>query len=361
MGHRKTRRVYDEKLTYENLYAAWYTVLHTCNNRRGLYEFALHGQARVALILDELKSRRYWPNRYRCFLIFEPKARLVMSQSIRDKVVNHLVAQQYLLPLLERTLIDANVATRKKKGSKYAKKMIGKYIAELQAKKPGAPIYAMKIDVSKYFYTIDHEILFKMLRRRIKDPDVLEILRRIVSETNKPYINKVIDAFNGFYGTKIPHYERGKGLSIGAMTSQFLAIYYLSDIDRKVKEELLCKYFIRYMDDFLLLGHDKAELYRIRAEIEKELKKMKLKVNSKSALYNCCSKAGVPFLGYRYYVDKKGKLRIVPLAKTVRRIRKRLKILHEYDFEKYERSYESYRGYFMNAVPMKKMGKNGGA
>lgn len=351
MGHRKTRRIYEAGLVYESLFEAWKTVLHTCNNHRGLYEFALHGQARVSVILEELRTRAYWPNRYRCFMIFEPKARLVMSQSIRDKVVNHFVARQYLLPLLERTLIDTNIATRKKKGSKYAKKVVRRYIAKLQAERPGATIYALKVDVSKYFYTIDHELLFKMLRRRIKDPDVLEILRRIVNETNKPYINKVIDGFNNYYGTDIPHYEYGKGLSIGAMTSQFLAIFYLNDVDHKVKEEMKCKYFIRYMDDFLILGHDRAGLYAIKKRIEEELVAMKLKVNPKSAVYNCCSRAGVPFLGYRYYVNSKGELKITPLAKTVRRIRRRLKILREHDYEKYKLSYESYRGYFMNAMP----------
>lgn len=302
MAHRKTRGVYDKALTYEKIYAAWNTVSHTCKNKQGLYEFALFAQARVAKILEELQLRKYWPNKYRCFMIFEPKPRLVMSQSIRDKVVNHFVAREYLLPLLERTLADANVATRKGKGSSYAMKMLKKYFAQMMAERPGEKIYALKIDVSKYFYTIGHEILFKMLRKRIKDKDVLEILRRIVGETNKPYINKVVDGFNKCYGVAIPYYEKGKGLSIGA-----------------------------------------------------KLRELKLEVNPKSAIYDCMTEAGFAFLGYRYYVDVDKGLRVVCLAETVRRVRRRLSVLTRHNREKYKRSYESYKGYFMNALPRREM------
>lgn len=360
MVHRKTRGIYDKALTYEKLYAAWNTVSHTCKNRRGLYEFSMHQQARVAKILEDLKARNYYPNKYRCFMIFEPKPRLVMSQSIRDKVVNHFVAQEYLLPLLDMALIDTNVATRYGKGSSYVSKMLRRYFAQLMAAKPGATIYALKIDISKYFYSIDHEILFEKLRKRVKDGDVLEILHRIVNETNQPYINSVIDGFNKYYGTTIPHYINGKGLSIGAMTSQFLAIYYLNDLDHYIKEKLHCKYYIRYMDDFLFLSHDKEELKRVKVAVESELVKLKLVVNPKSAIYNCMSLGGFSFLGYRYYVTRArniygGMLRVDCLANTVKRVRRRLLILEKHNKVKYDKSYESYRGYFMHTLPVYEM------
>ena len=293
MAHRKTRRVYDSVLTYEKVYAAWNTVSHTCKNRRGVYEFAMFQQARIAKILEDLRARKYYPNKYRCFMIFEPKARLVMSQSIRDKVVNHFVAREYLLPLLDSMLIDTNVATRYERGSAYAHKMLRRYFSQLMAKRPGVRIYALKIDISKYFYSIDHKILFKKLKKCVKDGDILEILHRIIDETNKPYINQAIDGFNRCYGTDIPHYENGKGLSIGAMTSQFLAVFYLNDIDWYIKERLYCKYYIRYMDDFLILAHDKDELYGMWKAIEEKLSELKLMVNPKSAIYNCNSRGGL--------------------------------------------------------------------
>ena len=348
--HRRTKGMYEQKIVFEKLYEAWKVVSQTCKNRRGVLEFSLFANARLSLILKELRERKYWPNKYRCFMIFEPKPRLVMSQSIRDKIVNHFVAREYLLPLLERTLIDTNVATRKEMGALFAQKMLRRYFSQITNEHPSKPIYVLKIDISKYFYTIDHGVLFKKLRKKIKDPDVLEILCRIVGETNKPYINKVIDGFNSFYHTSIPHYEKGRGLSIGAMTSQFLAIFYLNDVDHYIKEVLKCRYYIRYMDDFLIFGYDKKYLQKIRGEIEKQLEGLNLRVNPKSTIYNC-SGNGFTFLGYRYFVDERQRLRIVCMAHTVRRVRKRLRLLTRHNPEKAGRSYEAYRGYFLNTVP----------
>ncbi|MBQ3445465.1 hypothetical protein IJG29_01920 [Candidatus Saccharibacteria bacterium] len=349
--HRKTRGVYDEALNFENVYKAWKTVSHTCKNKRGVMEFGLFAHARAARILADLKNRNYYPNRFRCFMIFEPKARLVMSQSIRDKIVNHFVANEYLIPLLESTLIDANVATRKEKGASYAYKLVRRYFAQLAAEKPGAKIYALKMDVSKYFYSIDHEMLFKMLKKKIKDKDVLMILKRIVDETNQPYINKTIDAFNRKYGTDIPHYEKDVGLSIGAVTSQFLAIFYLSDLDRKIKEVYKCKYYIRYMDDLVIWSHDREWLAELKEKLIRDLEGMKLKANPKSRIYECGEHGGFTFLGYRPHIDVKGRYRVICLASTVRRIRARLSWLEGHDFDKYGRSYEAYRGYFYHSVP----------
>ena len=352
MGHRKTRRIYDEKLTFEDVYKAWRTVARTCKNRRGVFEFSLFAHARVWLILQELKARRYWPNRFRCFMIFEPKPRLVMSQSIRDKIVNHFVVDNYLLPLLERTLIDANVATRKKKGARAAHEMLRRYIAQMQAERPGARIYVVKIDVSKFFYTIDHKALFELLGRKIRDSDVLELVRRIVVETNKPYVNKIIIKFNRWYQTDIPCYGQGKGLSIGAVVSQFLAFFCLSEVDRKIKEVYKRRWFIRYMDDLVILGWSKVELKQLMRLVEEDLKTVRLKMNPKSAVYNLCSATGVPFLGYRYRLDSRGRLRVVCLARTLRRIRRRLRLMRIYDPQKYVLAYESYRGYFRYTAPL---------
>jgi len=285
-------------------------------------------------------------------MIFEPKPRLVMSQSVKDKIVNHFIANQYLLPLLEFRLIDANTATRKYKGSSYAMKLLKRYFVELRAKNPHSKIYALKVDVSKYFYRIDHRILLQKLRRKIKDKDIMNILKIIINETNKPYINECVNLYNQKYGTDIPLYEEGRGLSIGAMTSQFLAIFYLNDLDHYIKEALRCNYYIRYMDDFLILDTDKARLKVVFAEIERELNEINLSVNPKSRIYNCSS--GFIFLGYRYFLDQKQQLHIKCYAKTRIKIRRRLKYLEKHDQEKYRLSLASYQGYFIGESEHKK-------
>lgn len=338
--------IYQEMISFENIYRTWRTVHKTCKNRSELMHFSQHLYANLYEIECEMRERRYTPDKFRTFMIFEPKARLVMSQSVRDKIVNHFVANYYLLPLLEKKLIDANVATRKGRGSKHAMTLLIRYFAQIGARESGKTIYALKIDVSKYFYSISHKMLLSKLRRFIQDGDIASIIRKIIDETNQPYINDDIDRYNLRYGTDIPHYEHGRGLSIGAMTSQFLAIFYLNDIDHYLKEKLHCKYYIRYMDDFLILDTDKNKLKIIADIVEGLLAEHELVLNPKSAIYN--TKNGFVFLGYHYRVVD-GILRVKCSSKSILRARRRLKGLAQYDSEKHKRSQASYQGYLMAA------------
>ena len=353
---RNSRKIYDPAITTENLYAMWRIVRSTCKSRRELAVFSLNLYSNLSKICYELKTRTYKPGRYKTFLIFEPKPRLVMSQSIRDKLVNHFVANFYLLPYLERELISTNVATRKHYGSSYAMKKLRGAFTSILANNLNAKIYALKVDVSKYFYSIDHSLLMQKIQRKILDPDVLNLLRLIIDETDKPYINNSVRLYNHRCGTDIPLYQRGRGLSIGAMTSQFLAIYFLNDLDHLIKEEYHCRYYIRYMDDFLILSTDKQQLKEMFQIISDELAKLKLSVNPKSRIYNC--KDGFTFLGFRYMV-KNGELQLSCSPKTVRRIRKHLRDVQESSPEKLASSLASYGGYFKygdirKVLPVKK-------
>ena len=137
-----------------------------------------------------------------------------------------------------------------------------------------------------------------MLKKRIKDIDVIRLINIIISETNSDYINNMIDKYNNMYNTDIPYYKRNVGLSIGAMSSQFLAIYFLNDLDHYIKEVLGCKYYIRYMDDLLILDTDKENLKNIYKKISDIVEKKNLRVNKKINIYR--SSKGFSFLGYVY-------------------------------------------------------------
>ena len=120
----------------------------------------------------------------------------------------------------------------------------------------------------------------------------------------------------------IPKYKKGKGLTIGSLSSQILAIYYLNDIDHYIKEKLKCKYYIRYMDDMLIFDVDKDHLKDIKIEIENKLKDIKLELNNKTNIYNL--KHGFNFLGYRFILNNK-RLIIKINNNTKKRIIKKLK------------------------------------
>ena len=271
---------------------------------------------------------------YNIFLIQEPKYRIIMSQNIYDKLINHVVATKFLLPVLDKSLIDTNIATRFNKGTHFGIKLIKKYLNLLK----GDTVYALKYDISKYFYNIDHDILMSLLKRKFKDQKVLEILKNIIDSTNKGYVNRAIvklknneleriDGLNISFKekeikkeeiNKIPLYINGKGLPIGNMTSQILAVFYLNELDHFIKERLGCKYYIRYMDDGVILSNDKEYLKRCLREIEKMVEKYKLRLNRKTKIINV-SKEGLDFLGFRFCIYNK------VILKVRRDIKKRFK------------------------------------
>ncbi len=349
---RKSKNIYSSAITYDNIYNMWKIIKRTCKNKREVFLFSLNLNTNIHYIYHMLKTKTYKPSQYRTFLIFEPKPRLVMSQTITDKIINHFVANYYLIPYMENSLIDSNVATRKNKGSSYAMKLIKKYYNKILINEQNKEIYALKIDVSKYFYTIDHEILLKKIQNKIEDKDVLNLIKIIISEANNDYVNISIKNYNDKFNTSIPYYQKGKGLSIGAMTSQFLAIFYLNDLDHYIKENLKCKYYIRYMDDFLILDTDKERLKKIQTKIFKELEKIKLNVNEKSNIYK--SSSGYVFLGYKYKVVN-NKLKILFNKKTYYKIKRKLKYLYAKNKIQYNKSLASYYGYFTKVLKLKEI------
>lgn len=349
---RKTKNIYDDAITLENIYRVWNIIKKTCKNRKAVFYFSLNLSTNLDYIYYQLKNKKYIPQKYRTFMIFEPKARLVMSQTIYDKLVNHFVANYYLIPHLEKSLIDSNVATRKEKGSKYAMELLKQYYNKLLINHKDQEIYCLKIDISKYFYSIDHETLLTMLKKKIKDKDVISLIEQIISETNKEYINESIKVYNKKYNIDIPFYRENKGLSIGAMTSQFLAIFYLNDLDHFIKEKLHHKYYIRYMDDILILSTDKAKLLSDWKIITKEIEKLKLRINNKSNIYK--SSRGFSFLGYKYKVIN-NKLNISFNKKTYYRIKRKLRKLYKIDKIKFNKSCASYYGYLKIVKKLKEV------
>ncbi len=348
---KKIDNIYFKHLSFNNIYNVWSVVKKTCKNRNAIFRFNLNLGTNIFNIYNSLLNKSYRPLPYKLFLIFEPKARLVMSQTVFDKIVNHFVVKYYLIPYLDNKLIDSNVATRKGKGSAYAYKLIENYINEIRIKEPNKEIFCLKVDISKYFYNINHNILIKMLECDIKDGYVIDLIKIIINETNKPYINERISVLNKKFKTDIPYYNEGVGLSIGAMTSQFLAIYYLNNIDHYIKEVLGFKYYIRYMDDFIILDTNKEDLKKAFKILSVKISELNLRVNPKSTITNLSN--GISFLGYKYKVVN-NKFKIYYNKKTIKKINRKLANLKKYDLLKYYLSFGSYYGYLGKIIKFNK-------
>lgn len=146
-------------------------------------------------------------------------------------------------------------------------------------------IYCLQCDISKYFDSIDHKILLSIIKRKIADSKTLRLIEEII---NSGHSKKVFENLFDF---------RVKGIPIGNLTSQLFANIYLNELDQFVKHRLREKFYIRYMDDFLILSYDKKKLRQIKEEIRKFLReKLKLELHPKKANIFPVEKARPPRL-----------------------------------------------------------------
>ncbi|MDD4375322.1 MAG: RNA-directed DNA polymerase [Clostridia bacterium] len=255
------RKSFLYKNTYDikNIMEVYDEVCRNTKNKNRVNTYKEYKCANISKIYNTLLNREYRVGPYNKFIIFEPKERLIVSQNMFDKIVNHLVARQILMPALFPSLISENVASRKDMGVKAGIKYLFKFdrICKIKYKN----YYILKCDISKFFASIDHYILKCKLEKKIKEKDSLKILFDIIDSEEK-------------------------GLGIGNMTSQILAIFYLNDMDHYIKEELKIKYYVRYQDDFILFHHSKEYLKFCLEKIKSFLTKEKLFLNEKTRIYN---------------------------------------------------------------------------
>lgn len=322
---KRVNNIYSNLYDLNNIINVYNKIKCNTKNKYKIEQFEDYFCINIVNIYNVLKENKYEVGKYNLFIIYEPKQRLILNQDLFNKIVNHLVGNE-LINILENSLIDNNVAVRKNKGTSYGIKLIKKYIRKLNYN-----YYCLKIDIKKYFYSINHDILKDLLNKKIKDKLFLNLVYKIIDSTNKEYIFEYAKKHN------INYLKKGYCLSIGNLTSQILGIFYLNDLDHYIKEKLKIKYYIRYMDDMVLFHKDKNYLKYCLNKIIVYLRKYDLQLNNKTIFF----KNSLCFLGYRFY-DKKIKI----LSKNKRRIYKKLRLLKYHDYNKYIKSLNSYYGYF---------------
>lgn len=274
---------YEEVISLPNLYKAFERAKKGKKKRRVLsFENNLHEN--LLNLHIELKDKEYKPRPYFTFYITDYKKRKIMCPDFRDSVVQHAIFI-YLEQMYEPYFIYDSYACRVEKGTHKAFKRLKKFV-----NKHSKDDYFMKCDISKYFYSIDHYKLKEILRKKIKDENVLWLL------------NSIIDSH---YEEEMPsHIENNKelkqekGIPIGNLTSQLLANIYLNELDYFAKHELRIKYYLRYVDDFVILGKSYKEMKEFYIKIKEFLSKnLFLKLEEKKTQINKIS-FGVDFVGY---------------------------------------------------------------
>lgn len=255
---KRKSNLYSDICKLENIMQAYDEICRNTRNKKKVCRYKEHKCRNIFRVYDILNKRSYEPGKPYVFKIYEPKERIVESQTMEDKLVNHLVSRYILYPALLPCLIDTNVASRANKGTSAGRKYFRDF-TRICNRKYGT-YYVLKCDVRKFFPSINKEILKDKVARKIKDKDALTI------------VNKIID-------------NEDKGLGIGKMTSQALAIFYLNDLDHYIKEDLKIKYYVRYQDDFLLFHPSKEYLKECLEKIKVFLDKEDLVLNDKTRIY----------------------------------------------------------------------------
>lgn len=342
-----------DDFTLENIIKAYKVVRKNTLNKNKIYKFEEYYTSNISNVFKLLKN--YKVGKYNIFLIKDPKYRIIMSQNINDKIINHLMAD-ILIKVLDSSLINTNVASRKGRGTSYGIKCLKKYLNNMSGE-----VYALNFDISKFFYNIDHDVLKKMLKKKIKDEEFLEILFKIIDSTDEDYVNIVINKLkekeinylkNSNLNDKnkrideinrIPLYMKGKGLGIGNVVSQILAIFYLNDLDHFIKEKLHIKYYIRYQDDGILLSNDKGYLKYCLKEINDFVLKYGLRLNDKTRIINV-SKEGTDFIGFRFYINSKIVMKV--RNNTKKRFKRKMKLIKKGKIDNSQNVIASYKGHF---------------
>lgn len=283
---KRKNNLYENIYKIDNIISAYDEVCKNTKNKNKVDKYKEYKCIYIARIYAILKRRAYVPGPFTRFTIYEPKERKIASQGMQDKTINHLVARYILHPALMPCLLDVNVASRKNLGTKEGIRLFNEYTRKCKIKYK--EYYILKCDISKFFSSIDQDILKEKVSKRIKDKDALKIVFDIIDSEKH-------------------------GLNIGSMTSQILAIFYLNDMDHFIKEKLKIKYYVRYQDDFLLFHPSKQYLKYCLNELKKFLEKEKLRLNNKTRLFKCNN--NFIFLGrnkygnYSKYRDVRRKLK----------------------------------------------------
>jgi len=293
--------------TLEKLYVAYLDCRRTKRKTVNALKFEWNLERNLFKLQKELKMREYQPGRSICFVVTEPSPREIFAASFKDRIVHHLLINE-IENMGERSFIFDTHSCRKNKGTHLAIRRLKKFIREITENYQLEANY-LQLDVAGFFMNINHNILYSLFKKLILkqnksyqwEEDVLWLAKTIIF--HKPIRNYVIKGDSSLFSL-IPSRKSlfespaSTGLPIGNYSSQFFANLYLNQLDQLIKRELKCKYYVRYVDDLVLLDKSKEKLKYLEAKINLFLKEnLSLELNSNKTKLKSIN-SGIDFLGY---------------------------------------------------------------
>jgi RNA-directed DNA polymerase len=293
--------------SFEKLYKAYLDCRKTKRKTTNALEFEWFLEKNLFDLEQELQTKTYKPQRSICFIVKDPCYREIFAAGFRDRVVHHLLIRE-IIEMGEKRFIFDSFACRKNKGTHLAIKRLKGCFKKATENFEKTAFY-LQLDISGFFMSIDHDILYSIFRKMILKQnksyswkeDILWLAKTIIF--HKPTDNYIIKGDLSLFNCIPPqkslfHSAEGKGLPIGNYSSQFFANLYLNELDQFIKRNLNCKYYVRYVDDFILINQNKGELKYMREKIILFLReKLELRLNENKTKLQQLEK-GIDFLGY---------------------------------------------------------------
>ena len=302
------RHSFEEIISTENLLLAWREFLSGKRNKPDVQQFALHLSDNILQLHEELANFSYRHGGYHAFNISDPKPRNIHKASVRDRVLHHAI-YRLLYPFFDRTFIADSFSCRMNKG---VHKALGRFreFGRTVSKNHTRTLWVLKLDIKKFFASIDHEILFKILQSHIPDRNIVWLLQKVIQS----FCTRQLTHDRGLV------VKNARGLPLGNLTSQLFCNIYMNEFDQFVKHKLKAKYYIRYADDFVILSADTNRLVRQIDQIRLFLKeKLSLELHPNKIFLKTLA-SGMDFLGWVNFPDHRV-LRSASRRRMVRRLK----------------------------------------
>lgn len=260
-----------------------------------------NGLVSILKLANSLEDNSYKIDKYYEFTIYEPKKREIVSTRFKDRVFQRSLTDNYLYNKITNRFIYDNGACQIDKGTDYSMDRLNCHM-QRYFRQHGLDGYVLKVDMKDYFGSTSHDVAKTALRYSVEDEWVLS------------HTDKIINSFNQGKNPNI-------GMGLGSQITQLIQLAVLDKLDHYIKEELKIKYFVRYMDDLVLIHNDKEYLKKCLYEITINIESLGLKLNAKKTQIFPL-KQGINFLGFKFKLTDTGKVIRLLLKENIK-IRKR--------------------------------------
>lgn len=284
--------LFEKVCSIENLYSAYNEARRNKRFKPEILDAGFNIEDEIHKLREKLIDETWQPGNYREFLCrTEVKQRIIHAPLFIDRVVHHAIVRN-IHQYFEKKFIFDSYAVTVGKGQLRAVQRVQKF---LQEAKYYGDVYILQCDISKYYQSMNHDVLINQISRTIRDKKLVNLWARLIKGFN----------------------DSGVGLPIGAYTSQISANIYMNPFDHFMKDFKKIKWYVRYMDDFIVISNDKKELWNLFIDIKEFIEdNLKLRLNPKSHLYK--SIQGVDFAGYRIFYNH-----LLPRKRNIKAARRR--------------------------------------